>query len=283
MGTTVTGLLRRGLVAIILLCGTMTVSTAGAWQASESQAEVPSTSDKPLLDRARVLKRPALSSDARNLGLSGTVAVRVMVDPDGEVVLSRAVSGPEGLRQSASKAVRAWEFAPSADPDPLSGFVVFRFSTGETYASIVGLRDQDVANGPANAREPEPVAESPGPVPEAAPAPSTTRPREARPADRPAVAAGVVRLAPAALSAIATRKTSPRYPAAASAARIEGVVIVEVEVDESGRVTNARSVSGNGALRQSAIDAAKNWLFKPTVVDGTPTRVIGTLSFNFRL
>ncbi len=59
--------------------------------------------------------------------------------------------------------------------------------------------------------------------------------------------------------------------------------IVEVEVDESGRVTSARAVSGNGVLRPAAIEAAKNWLFQPTVVEGVPTRVIGTLSFNFRL
>lgn len=283
MGTKAIRRLWRLLAVAVLVLGAMPIAAIQAGQDNEPQAAVPATSDKPLLDRARVLRRPALSSDARNLGLSGLVAVRVMVDPDGEVLVSRAVSGPDGLRQSASKAVRAWEFAPSADPDPVSGFVVFRFSSGEPYASIVGLREQDVASGPTHPREPEPEAEEKDTVPAGSTAPTVTRPREVRPAERPAVAAGVQRLAPATLSAIATRKTSPRYPAAATSARIEGVVIVEVEVDESGRVTSARAVSGNGVLRPAAVEAAKTWLFQPTVVEGVPTKVIGTLSFNFRL
>lgn len=283
MGTKTIGRVRHVLTAAVLVFVTMPIAAVHARQGSEPQAAVPDTSDKSLLDRARVLKRPALSSDARNLGLSGVVAVRVMVDPDGEVLVSRAVSGPEVLRQLAAKSVRAWEFAPSADPDPVSGFVVFRFSSGEPYASIVGLREQDVASGPTHAQEPEPAAEETATVPPASTAQNATRPREARPAQRPAASGGVMRLAPAALSALATRKTSPRYPAAATSARIEGVVIIEVEVDESGRVTSARAVSGNGVLRPAAIEAAKNWLFRPTVVEGMPAKVIGTLSFNFRL
>lgn len=283
MGTKAIRHIWRVLAVAALALGSAPIAAVQARQDGEPQSAVPVTSDKPLLDRARVMRRPALSSDARNLGLSGLVAVRVMVDPDGEVLVSRAVSGPDGLRQSASKAVRAWEFAPSADPDPVSGFVVFRFSSGEPYASIVGLREQDVASGPTHTPELEPAAEETNTVPTASTAPTHTRPREARPAERPAVPAGLQRLAPAALSALATRKTSPRYPAAAASARIEGVVIVEVEVDESGRVTSARAVSGNGVLRPAAIEAAKNWLFQPTVVEGVPTRVIGTLSFNFRM
>lgn len=283
----VTTLIRRGRAAamLILLIGTAYLPASGGVQTAVPAPEAPATSDKRLLDRARVLKRPALTSDARNLGLSGTVAVRVTVDSDGEVVVARAVTGPEGLRQAASRAARSWEFAPIPDPDPVTGFVVFRFSTGDAYGSIVGLREQDVASGPTRVDGPEetlavePASGSDPPA--AAPSSGASRPREVGPTER--IASSPLRLAPAALTALATKKASPRYPSAATSARIEGVVIVEVEVDEAGRVTGARAVSGHGILRPAAIDAARNWQFQPTLVDGAPSKVIGTLAFHFRL
>ncbi len=282
-----TTLIRRGRAAatLILLIWCAHLPATGAVQTTVPAPEAPSTSDKLLLDRARVLKRPVLTSDARRLGLSGIVAVRVSVDSDGEVVVARAVTGPEGLRQAAIRAARTWEFAPIADPDPVSGFLVFQFSTGEAYASIVGLREQDVASGPTRFDDPadsSAVEHASGSnPPAAAPSPGASRPREVRPTER--LASSPLRLAPAALTALATKKASPRYPSAATSARIEGVVIVEVEVDEAGRVSGARAVSGHGILRPAAIDAAKNWQFQPTVVDGVPSRVIGTLAFHFRL
>jgi TonB family protein len=79
----------------------------------------------------------------------------------------------------------------------------------------------------------------------------------------------------------AARKVAPSYPSAAKAARVTGVVRVEIVVDENGKVVEAKSNIGPALLRSAAIDAAKRWTFKPSTVDGQAVRMSGYLNFNF--
>lgn len=82
----------------------------------------------------------------------------------------------------------------------------------------------------------------------------------------------------------AARRVEPKYPPDARNARIFGSVVVEVTVDEAGRVISARALSGPVELRSAAVDAAKRWKFYPTTMpSGVPVRVIGTITFNFNL
>lgn len=81
----------------------------------------------------------------------------------------------------------------------------------------------------------------------------------------------------------ATQKINPLYPQAAKGARITGVVTVYVEVDQNGVVSTAQSTNGPLLLRQAALDAARRWKFRPTLVEGQPVRVAGFISFNFTL
>ncbi|HEX8708654.1 MAG TPA: TonB family protein [Pyrinomonadaceae bacterium] len=82
---------------------------------------------------------------------------------------------------------------------------------------------------------------------------------------------------------IATQKVNPSYPTTAKTARITGVVTVYLEIDESGVVSSVQSTSGPQLLRQAAMDAARRWKFRPTIVDGQPIRVVGFINFNFTL
>jgi TonB family protein len=83
------------------------------------------------------------------------------------------------------------------------------------------------------------------------------------------------------LNGKAVSKPDPPYPAVARAARASGTVVVQVELDEAGRVTSARAVSGHPLLRAAAEAAARQARFKPTVLSGKPVRVTGTLTYNF--
>jgi len=76
---------------------------------------------------------------------------------------------------------------------------------------------------------------------------------------------------------------SPVYPPIAASARVEGVVIIEATIDESGRVTQARVLRSIPLLDQAAIDAVRQWTFAPTLVDGRAVPVIMTVSVNFSL
>ena len=60
-----------------------------------------------------------------------------------------------------------------------------------------------------------------------------------------------------------------------------GVVLVQVLVDESGTVIEARAISGPNHLHAAAVNAARLAKFSPTLLMGEPVRVTGTLSYNF--
>lgn len=83
------------------------------------------------------------------------------------------------------------------------------------------------------------------------------------------------------LNAKATSKPEPAYPAIARTVHASGTVTVEVEVDEQGRVTAARAVSGHQLLRASAEAAARQARLTPTRLSGRPVKVKGVLTYDF--
>jgi TonB family protein len=79
----------------------------------------------------------------------------------------------------------------------------------------------------------------------------------------------------------ATKKVQPAYPAIARAARAKGAVQVEVTISERGEVINAQAISGHPMFREAALQAAKQWRFKPTELSGKPVKTQGIITFNF--
>jgi protein TonB len=66
-------------------------------------------------------------------------------------------------------------------------------------------------------------------------------------------------------------------------ARIEGTVTLEVLVDERGLVADARVLKSIPLLDQSALEAARQWEFKPAMLNGEPVPVLIQLELNFTL
>lgn len=85
------------------------------------------------------------------------------------------------------------------------------------------------------------------------------------------------------LQGAALKKVQPPYPPIAKAARASGSVQVQILVNETGEVTEASVISGHPLLRDAALEAAKQWQFKPTELSGNPVKVQGVLTFNFTL
>jgi TonB family protein len=81
----------------------------------------------------------------------------------------------------------------------------------------------------------------------------------------------------------ALKRIAPSYLPLAKAVRVSGRVDVQVIISEEGRVIEAEVVSSPPLLWEGALNAAKQWVFKPTEISGVPVKVKGVLSFNFTL
>jgi TonB family protein len=75
----------------------------------------------------------------------------------------------------------------------------------------------------------------------------------------------------------------PKYPAAASAAGVQGEVTVHAVVDPDGKVIYARAVSGPALLRGAAQEAVQQWRYRPLLDNGKPIAVTTVAILEFRV
>ena len=75
----------------------------------------------------------------------------------------------------------------------------------------------------------------------------------------------------------------PLYPALAQSARKEGVVILEAVIDARGHVESVRVLRSIPLLDQAAVEAVRQWVFTPTLLNGVPVPVVMTVTVNFTL
>ncbi|HYG11907.1 MAG TPA: VWA domain-containing protein, partial [Pyrinomonadaceae bacterium] len=85
------------------------------------------------------------------------------------------------------------------------------------------------------------------------------------------------------LNSKALKLPRPLYPEMARRMRIEGAVKVLVTIDASGRVVSARAENGHTLLRESAVAAARQARFAPTLVSGQPVMAAGFITYTFSL
>jgi len=170
----------------------------------------------------------------------------------------------------------------------------------KTQAMLEGTGAMAVPTGNAT---PEPQAEAP--VAQEAPSEATPTPR---PATRPAPRATPRRAPPVAQAPPTTeapapaptprgpvrvggdiqepkkiKHVNPAYPETAKRARAQGMVILECNISTEGRVTDVKVLRGVPLLDQAAIDAVRQWVYTPTLLNGTPVPVVMTVTVNFRL
>jgi TonB family protein len=80
-----------------------------------------------------------------------------------------------------------------------------------------------------------------------------------------------------------TRDVKPIYPEIAMNARVQGVVIIEVTIDQTGNVAQGRVLRGQPLLDLAALEAVNQWQFVPTLLNGVAVPVIMTVTVNFTL
>jgi protein TonB len=79
------------------------------------------------------------------------------------------------------------------------------------------------------------------------------------------------------------RKTPPQYPSIAKSARVQGTVVLSATITKTGFVQNLQVVSGPAMLREAALDAVRNWRYKPYLLNDQPTEVETTINVDFNL
>ena len=79
------------------------------------------------------------------------------------------------------------------------------------------------------------------------------------------------------------KRVEPRYPPLALATHLQGVVVIEAILDETGNVVEMKVISGHPLLIDSAVAAVKQWRYQPTYLNDQPVSVQLNITVTFRL
>ncbi len=268
----------------------------------------------------QILHRPGIAYPAGALEkhISGEVILTANVNAKGEVIDARVVSGPEDLRGPAMQSVLRWHFVPMAERTTTSPVeVAIRFSADKISApgatsnpgmgTAYPLESLDLNRLPASIRERIARANLVQPGELLSPdrvqqlqdglrgiddhlrltasvrnnrlvlqANLSDAAESAQPPNRIKVGGNVQ-------AANIINKVVPVYPRDAKEARVQGIVRLQVVIDKQGYVTDVDLISGDALLVQAAIDAVKQWVYRPTLLNGQPIEVITTVDINFTL
>jgi periplasmic protein TonB len=92
-----------------------------------------------------------------------------------------------------------------------------------------------------------------------------------------------IRVSSGVQSGLLVRKVQPNYPPLARQARIQGVVVLQAEISKDGSIQNLQLISGHPMLAPAAIEAVKQWKYKPYLLNGEPVEVETQVQVNFTL
>jgi Ca-activated chloride channel family protein len=201
---------------------------------------------------------------------------------------ARTKQGPDGPDTEEGATPR-----PAADDTTPTFTLTASGPAGGGKASNAALkseagREMTAANAPAGMNSPTPAAPATAAQPMTASSPTTTPSKaEAAPATADAGAAGGERrdakapVSGGVLNGKAVSLPRPTYPPAAKSSGAWGKVVVEVTIDEQGRIIEARAISGHPFLQPAAVQAARMARFEPARLSGQPVKIKGTINYVF--
>jgi len=99
---------------------------------------------------------------------------------------------------------------------------------------------------------------------------------QAEPAPRVRVSSGII-------SGLILKKIQPSYPEEAKKKRIQGVVILDADISKDGDVTRLSVISGDPLLAQPAMDAVRQWKYKPYLRNGQALDIDTQVQIDFTL
>jgi protein TonB len=92
-----------------------------------------------------------------------------------------------------------------------------------------------------------------------------------------------VRVSTGVSTGLLIKRVQPNYPPLARQARIQGQVVLQAEISKEGAIQNLQLISGHPMLAPAAIEAVKQWRYKPYLLNGEPVAVETQVVVNFTL
>jgi protein TonB len=100
----------------------------------------------------------------------------------------------------------------------------------------------------------------------------------------PKVAVSRIRVSSGVTAGMKVHDVTPQYPQMAKIARVQGPVVLAAIIGKDGAIQNLRVVStASPLLNQAALDAVKQWRYRPYILNGEPVEVDTTITVNFTL
>lgn len=93
----------------------------------------------------------------------------------------------------------------------------------------------------------------------------------------------VIRVSSGVSAGMLTRRINPNYPPLARQARVQGTVLLEATIGKDGSIENLHVISGHPMLVSAAVEAVKQWKYRPYLLNGDPVEVETQVQVNFRL
>jgi TonB family protein len=246
----------RYAIAAVLLVGTLWGQTAAS-PASNSGApatppEATPPPDSKLLEIIKKVK-PEYPPAAAPEKLQGQVIVRIVVDQDGDVESTEVISGNPVLANAAVDAVKQWKFKPfirNGQPVKAAIKLPFDFAPPVTESA-----DASASTGVSSAPEKE----------------DTTAPAAPKRVSLPLkVTQGRV-----------IHRVEPIYPTQARIMQESGTVLLGAIISKEGTIKDLRVISRGPLFNEAAIDAVKQWRYRPYLLNGEPVEVETTVEVNF--
>ncbi len=99
----------------------------------------------------------------------------------------------------------------------------------------------------------------------------------------PKVAVQRVRVSQGVTQGMVLHKVQPTYPPLARTARVQGSVLLAAVIGKDGSIQNLHVISGHPLLTQAALDAVRQWKYRPYILNGEPVEVDTQVTVNFTL
>ena len=92
-----------------------------------------------------------------------------------------------------------------------------------------------------------------------------------------------VRVSAGVTQGLLVKRVQPNYPPLARQARIQGTVVLQAQISKTGDIENLQLISGHPMLAPAAIEAVKQWKYRPYLLNGEPVEVETQVQVNFTL